>query len=106
MTRQNETQEPVGKQILFTDGEGHSLESLVKPPEDAALVMQGEILKTEKGQNGRTYYEIFELEHGEDTVVARCRPITPRYLNAIILPAVLIGTWFLISYLAALIGLK
>lgn len=104
MTRQIETQEPVVKQILYTDGEGNSLDTLIKPPEDAELVMQGEILKTEKGQNGRTYYEIFELEHGEDTVVARCRPITPRYLNAIILPAVLIGTWFLISFLTSLAG--
>ncbi|QJT10318.1 hypothetical protein [Oceanidesulfovibrio marinus] len=96
-TQETIPQESQEKTVLFTDNDGNTLDTLVSPPE-AGTMLRGEVLKTAKGENGRSYYEIFEFEDSEDTLVVRCRPITPQYLNAILLPAILIATWFGISY--------
>lgn len=103
-TQETITQEPQEKTVLFTDNDGKTLDTLVSPPE-AGTILRGEILKTAKGEKGRSYYEIFELEDSDDTLVVRCRPITPQYLNAIILPVVLIATWFGINYVMKLLNL-
>ncbi len=92
------------KPAIFLDQHGCELPELVSPPEVDSLI-QGDILKTIKVDGRRRYFEIAQVEEQHNAFVARCRPITPRYLNGVVLAGGLAAGWWAIQFALKFLGL-
>lgn len=104
MQEQETTQQEMDIPAVFVEENGETLTDLVSPPE-AGVLIKGDILKKNTGGKKFRFYEISEIKDQDDSRVAVCKPITPRFMNSVFVTVGLIGGWFAVQYLLSLVGI-